>query len=259
MDTQDTVITTPESAEDIEKETPETRSPEGEAAAPTSGKDDPEGNTPEADGKVTLSKQEIEKRVYADVQKRTSRLQEELNTLRKEKADLERQSKVKKEDTALSRYQAKETEEWGDTPEVKEFQEAERELTKKVRDLDARELVVVEKEETQLQTGIKQTAFEEMLKVFVPEDRAGEFTEAVDSLFEKLKDCKTEKEITLTLKTEMEEVKSRIDKPKRKKPASNTPSASGVSDDEIRKRYRENPDDPKNRSDYLELRTRKSY
>jgi len=138
-----------------------------------------------------------------------------------------------KEDDALSRLEKSQSEEWGETQDVGDFQEAVKKLIKETRSFNQTKENWEEGHQKATQSVREVNAFTDALALLLPEDDAG-FISNLTALAEKIAGAQTDREKELLI--ELEKVKlqalaeAKPEKPKRTKPDSNLGSAPGGTD-----------------------------
>ncbi len=153
---------------------------------------------------------------------------DELNKLKKERGLFEEKLLEKEEDTKLSKLEKSELTEYGETTEVKDFQEARREIIDRGRKLRLKEKQIAEREEQTTTNARDQNAFVRALKLFLVEEDAKNLFSVVEPLAKKMAGAKTEEEAELIYQLEELKLQMKAEPKTRKpKPDSSLPSASG--------------------------------
>lgn len=182
---------------------------------------------------------------------------DDLRAEKKKVRDLERQLEDKQDVAGLALIEAKQRESWGETEDVETFQEAVRKTRQRERNVTRKEEDVQEIADNLTVTERRQSAFEKALNLFLPED--ADFISKINAFADRLAEATTEKEMELLVALEEKGIKTEAEaeprKPKRTRPDSGLPSASGEGSwESIRDAYIENPNDPKTRDAYLKAR-----
>ncbi len=187
--------------------------------------------TSEEEKPITFKSQvELDKKVKSLAQgmkdKELKTVYEQLRKAQGEKDALERKFIDRTEDSKLSKLEAAELAENGDTSEVRTLQEVRREVIAQGRAHRDKEAKLNVKEAQLLEVGLRQNAFEKALKLFLPENK--DFLSEINAFAQKLQEAKTEKEMELTYELEEEKRKAQAEEPeKRHKPDSGVPVTSG--------------------------------
>jgi len=159
-----------------------------------------------------------------------------LKTYQTQITDLKKQLKeatYKKEDDVLAKLQEAQTDEWGKTESVGVFQDEVKKLIADRRALNTEKEEWEENHQKATQSVKEVTAFTEALTLLLPDDDAGFITE-LTTLAEKIAGAETEKEKALLIELERAKLQALAEaqnnKPKRTKPDTGLPSASGGRD-----------------------------
>jgi len=161
--------------------------------------------------------------------KSTATYQQQLEEIKKENRTLKTQVEDKQEDDALDRLDKAQKEEWGETKEVGEFQQAVRDLIKERRGFRQQIEEWQGKHEQATESARHVNAFTKALQLLLPEDQE-EFIPALNELVTKLAGAETDRELDLIYALEEAKLKARAEaepKPKRVRPDSNLPTAPG--------------------------------
>ena len=163
--------------------------------------------------------------------KSTATYQQQVEELKKEIKATKSQLEDKHEDDALTRLEKAQTKEWeDDAKDVGEFQSAVRNLIKERREFRQQVEEWEEKHEKATQSVKEVNAFTKALALLLPEDEGG-FVSSLTALAEKLAGADTDREADLIYQLEEARLKSKAEvKPKKTRPDSNIPSASGGKD-----------------------------
>ncbi len=153
---------------------------------------------------------------------------DQLQQLKKDNKTLQNKVADKQELDTLTRLQGKQKEDWGDTPEVGEFQEEVTKTIKLRQQLRDRENELNERLAITEAADHKVTALQKAIAFFLPEDKG--FISQIEELTEELSKATSDREIDLILQLREARVKASAEspeKPKRTKPDSSIHSAPG--------------------------------
>ena len=161
--------------------------------------------------------------------KSTATYQQQVNDLTKELKDTKLQLEDKKEDDGLDRLEKAQRDEWGETQDVGEFQQAVTTLLAQRRAFRKEKLDWQDGHEKATQSVREVNAFARALKLLLPEDE-GEFVSTLEVLAAKLAAAETDKEADLIYELEEASLRAKADeepKLKRRRPDTNLPTAPG--------------------------------
>ncbi len=210
-------------------------SKETEAVSEEKPEQQPAGGESEVKPITFASEEEFDKAIKDKVKKVAQGMKDkelksvytQIETLKTENAKLKDSYSDKQEDSALTRLEKAETEEYGETAEVKDFQEARREFTGRIRDLRKREREFSEREEKTTTNARQQNAFTKALKLILVKEDADKLFEIVEPLAKKLAEAKTDEEADLLYQVEELKMQMKAEPEKRTKPDSSLPTATG--------------------------------
>ena len=176
---------------------------------------------------------EAERLANSIANKSTGKYQTEVNDLKAKLKEAERKTTEKQEDDAYAKLDKLQKEEWGETPEVGDFQEAVKKLRTDVRKFKQEQGDWAERHEIATK-GIKEyNALMKGLELYLDQESAEEFLPTLKAFVKKVAEAGTDREADLLYALEQARLKELVEaeeKPKRTKPDSNLPSAPGGKD-----------------------------
>ena len=155
--------------------------------------------------------------------------QEQIKTLKQQV----KEATYKKEDDALARLEQAQTDDWGQTEQVGDFQEQVKKFVKERREFNSKVDEWEENHQKATQSVREVNAFTDALALLLPEDDAG-FISELTTLAEKIAGAQTDREKELLIELEKAKLQAlagaKDEKPRRTKPDTNLPSAPGGRD-----------------------------
>lgn len=165
--------------------------------------------------KVELA-EHIKSEANSIANKSTAPLQSDNDKLKTENTKLLRQLEYKAEDTKLSKLEAAELAELPNTEDVRQVQDVRSSVIKKGREQAEKEQELTLLEERLTATGLRQSAFEKALQLFLPKEK--DFISQIEGFATKLQEAKTEREMELIFDMEESKIKTKAESSKTKRP-----------------------------------------